>query len=1774
MLKRAVSSACILLFALLSVLIFRASAAALTADIVGDYGDIVVMEVEGDYDALFESGAPNSAPRETIARQFYTSHADEYDFIFIFTNFDFQMPSAESVAFYHEVRNEVLGIGLNLFDYSSFFGSNSKLQGVIDMGNLANLASDPLDPDFSFTLGLISHELMHRWGCYIRIQAENPAQDLLGSDGDHWSFLLDTKGSLMYGNPWQDNGDGSFTSLKGRRYYSPLDLYLMGLLDKSEVPPIMLIDSPGTDHTQISKPYVTISGTSRSVTIDEIVAANGERFPDASLSQKNFKIGCVFATRPGTFSVEALSPLRTILNNWAVWHSGLTDGRSVVVFQDDPLASLPFNPGPTVPPHTPRPTPAEVVEAVAWLMDHQSGDGSWADTQNTTQKDTAAALRALKPFAQAESNIAAALQWSGQNAAVAGTDYLARLIESLAVNQGATADLLSELVERQNDDGAWGPAGGYTSSPTDTALALRALIATGRLDAPQVVETMAYLTLKQNADGGWGGSPDSSDIQTTANVLIALAPLRVMHDLNQVVQGGLYWLYDKQQSDGGFGEEASSVYETAAALEVLKTYQGSAEQFSPAIDYLQGMQSLDGSWHSSAFETAVAAEALYAWKDSIDPDLAVMTSDITFAPETISQAPETIAIDVMVHNNGLTQAESFYVDLYEDTTAPESRVDRQSLSLAGQSSAAVQFSVTYSDTRDHRLFVLVDPDNAVNETSETNNVALAILANDLNTDPDLTVNTENMYFTPAGISQMPVDITLEALVSNTGLTEVPSATFALYQDIVTDNTKIGEQQIPLAAQSSVSLFFTFTVTDGADHRYHLIADPADQVPERNEYNNAAVKLLTSNPAYDFGFRAGDLSLSATQAEMEQPVTITALVRNFGNRDGFDVPARFYVEQDGVEYDIATLTFDLPAGTQVQQQVVWTADRPGIDMQVGVRVDPLNAFAEVSEINNSLSTPVTVNPYPDPNLRLTYEDISITPSPALEGQSVTIAAQISNSGGGQAEAVQVDFAWHRPGEPEQFLGSQTLETIAPGQTVQATWAMDHVDVSGLTFFTVTVDPQNAIQEVKEDDNHAFVEMEILSLPDFVIQAGSISFDPWAPADGQPVTVTVTVQNTGGQAGQNVPVALFEDGNQIADGVIASVPGNSQGALSFVYDTTGKSGTHYLEAVVNPDQTIAEQQTGNNTAGRTLGIQNSDLWLSQSHISANGGQDQAATTLFFHLDQATDVVVVVVDQDGGIVRTFDGEELTQTTGASITWDGRDARGALVPDGDYQIQVRDLLGNILLSMPVTVDNNLSPLAEAAGTDFMSVTNITCFLPEFERWQWFADESGIIFEIRDEDEDTPGYPPGVYTMSPNGSDIRLIVPWEWVNGRDPEYDYLFEGFALSPDDSTVAVVVYKMERNGDGRFYELWSMERDGNNLALIDTAVSMQSDGTGIGDSIRGYNISWSPDSAWLAYVVGNGNMDTWGEGLRLTTQDGAQKVSLPFASERSLFNINWSPDSSQVVYAKWDSDYRQETYALGDLTGQARDMYALPAQEFSNIATWFDATHFLLSHFDSQLGRDVIMALETLTPQQVTPLDVLADGQEVLDLQIHPAGEGFALLSDTTLWGGGDALAQYCDINGQCETLQLSRKIGFRPGLSDLSWSPLGDRLAFYDAFYEQVADCEYAGRIVVTDWPSRQAAGFPAAYPVQPDCGGGLPTSFHIWMQQDGLWVEQAVLHYGADLETKTAALPNLAPDDQGRAVLRITQVGTDAAHVDAVALLADGEAYAPSAAANLSSGLV
>ena len=303
-----------------------------SAKTVMDVANVAVMDAAGAYDAILADGSINTVPRQLIAKEFIARHGDTYDFLVIATNFTFDMPEADAGGFYLGVKNDTQGIGLPLFDDSALFGSQGKLQGTIDLGNISAVSANPLDATFEGVINTLGHEVTHRWGAYVRYRnaAGTTSTALLGKDGGHWSYLLDTSGSLVYGNAWLDTGNGTYTSTAARSIYSALDLYLMGLYDKTQVPPMLLIQNAAIDPAQLPQPAATVTGTPALVTIDDIVAVEGDRIPTAAEAQKAFKVGFVLLTAAGTSAGEDAAKLETIRNTWAGRFAALTGGKAKI----------------------------------------------------------------------------------------------------------------------------------------------------------------------------------------------------------------------------------------------------------------------------------------------------------------------------------------------------------------------------------------------------------------------------------------------------------------------------------------------------------------------------------------------------------------------------------------------------------------------------------------------------------------------------------------------------------------------------------------------------------------------------------------------------------------------------------------------------------------------------------------------------------------------------------------------------------------------------------------------------------------------------------------------------------------------------------------------------------------------------------------------------------------------------------------------------------------------------------------------------------------------------------------------------------------------------------------------------------------------------------------------------------------------------------------------------------------------------------------------------
>lgn len=273
-----------------------------------DYSDD--LPVEGTTGAIAEVFVDlPTVNLQNVAREFYRTHSDDFDSLILFTNFESNLDLVGVLAFAINVQNDVLGIGnpnrgeiFPQFDHTAAYGSQGNLKSFLTMKSLKVWEDDPLENTFgpaTSTLSVLAHEFGHTWIAFI----DPPV--LLTRDRAHWNFFLHTSGSLLGGNDIQDNGDGTFTTLAPKDLYSPLDLYLMGLLKPEDVPPTFLVTDP--HDLDIPPPYnqeiisadqlqgvyslgdVGFRGDKQEIRIEDIIAVNRGRIPNAESSQKGFR---------------------------------------------------------------------------------------------------------------------------------------------------------------------------------------------------------------------------------------------------------------------------------------------------------------------------------------------------------------------------------------------------------------------------------------------------------------------------------------------------------------------------------------------------------------------------------------------------------------------------------------------------------------------------------------------------------------------------------------------------------------------------------------------------------------------------------------------------------------------------------------------------------------------------------------------------------------------------------------------------------------------------------------------------------------------------------------------------------------------------------------------------------------------------------------------------------------------------------------------------------------------------------------------------------------------------------------------------------------------------------------------------------------------------------------------------------------------------------------------------------------------------------------------
>jgi len=251
-----------------------------------------------------------------INNHIYSKLNDDFDFVIYVLNTPKDENIKTQLGFHGlnaRVQSSVQGLGLGKHDLSSEWGTEGKLMSAIYFPYFNAISAGPS-----------LHELLHSWPAFIsptydlgktRYQAHwgiSNANGQIGGfkyariveenyDGVEGKTLYQASrspktkkdGSFQFGGFGINANEGNGTP------YSDIELYLMGLKSAQELRDtnFQLEIYSGNDYQPETFVDGYFSSTKKTTyTIDDIITKNGARVPDASVSQKQFKVLTVVLT--------------------------------------------------------------------------------------------------------------------------------------------------------------------------------------------------------------------------------------------------------------------------------------------------------------------------------------------------------------------------------------------------------------------------------------------------------------------------------------------------------------------------------------------------------------------------------------------------------------------------------------------------------------------------------------------------------------------------------------------------------------------------------------------------------------------------------------------------------------------------------------------------------------------------------------------------------------------------------------------------------------------------------------------------------------------------------------------------------------------------------------------------------------------------------------------------------------------------------------------------------------------------------------------------------------------------------------------------------------------------------------------------------------------------------------------------------------------------------------------------------------------------------------
>lgn len=699
------------------------------------------------------------------------------------------------------------------------------------------------------------------------------------------------------------------------------------------------------------------------------------------------------------------------------------------------------------------------------------------------------------------------------------------------------------------------------------------------------------------------------------------------------------------------------------------------------------------------------------------PNLVMLKSNIGFDPVAPVEG-ETVTIRATVRNDGDAEATNVLVQFVDGTKNASTPIGEQqtiaSIPAGGSGIAEVTYD-TSDKAGDRKIKIVVDPHNFVAESKETDNRSEETLTVAMPPTPNLVVQAGNIGFSPA----LPVDgdeVIVYATIVNNG--DADAADVQVQFVDVTDGgaLTIGERQtinaIAAGGSSTVQVSYA-TAGKSGERTIQVVVDPSNLIAETDETDNLVKKSLRIERAAmpNLVMLASNIEFNPPEPLDHERVTIHAVVLNQGALDAHNVLVQFIDMTTGVATPIAREQYieQIAVGDSAHVEATLALNGQARDRKIQVLVDSNNLIEESNERDNTATKSLAVTAAPAPNLVVVADNIGFGAQTLRVGDAVTISAVILNNGTATAEGVVVQFTDVTNGRPLPIGEQQLIDSIAAGGSGVAAILFDSSDLlnalpggGSSALYTrqirVTADPNNFIEELDEIDNKdtALLALAPPPMANLVVQSNNIGFDPPIPAEGEGVSVTVTILNSGVVDANEVLVQFVDvtDGSMVPVGEKQTLPliaAGTSATAQVTYDTAGKEGARKIQVLVDPHTVIPEGNESDNSAIQTLTVmpapapnlvvQTANIGFSPAIPTEGDIVNVRATILNTGNAEATEIMVQFVDTTGNGTMPIDANQVIESIpsgGSAVAEISYNTTGKV---GDRKIQVIADRNNLII-------------------------------------------------------------------------------------------------------------------------------------------------------------------------------------------------------------------------------------------------------------------------------------------------------------------------------------------------------------------------------------------------------------------------------------------------------------------------------------------------------------